>query len=88
MDKQSCYHCGDDCEQVSVTYDEKNFCCTGCKTVYEIFASNDLSYYYDLQESAGASPTDVEGKYDFLDTPTIVEKLSIVKRPLLVIYKS
>ena len=76
MDKQSCYHCGDDCEQVSVTYDEKNFCCTGCKTVYEIFASNDLSYYYDLQESAGASPIDVEGKYDFLDTPTIVERLT------------
>ncbi len=76
MDKQSCYHCGDDCEQVLVTYDEKNFCCTGCKTVYEIFATNDLSYYYDLQESAGATPTEIEGKYDFLDTSAIVEKLT------------
>ena len=76
MDKQSCYHCGDDCEQILITYDEKNFCCTGCKTVYEIFAANDLSHYYDLQESAGATPTEIEGKYDFLDTPTIVERLT------------
>ncbi|MBT8313966.1 MAG: heavy metal translocating P-type ATPase metal-binding domain-containing protein, partial [Maribacter sp.] len=56
-------------------YDGKNFCCNGCKTVYDIFSTNDLSYYYDLQESAGSTPTIVEGKYDFLNQASIIEKL-------------
>lgn len=76
MDKQTCYHCGDDCGRVVIAFDEKSFCCNGCKTVYEIFSSNDLSYYYDLQQNAGATPIEIEGKYDFLDTPAIVERLT------------
>jgi Cu+-exporting ATPase len=76
MDSIKCFHCGDDCCNSVIGYDEKNFCCNGCKTVYEIFSSNDLSYYYDLQSAAGATPTTVEGKYDFLDTDTIIERLT------------
>ncbi|QLG45969.1 heavy metal translocating P-type ATPase [Costertonia aggregata] len=76
METTNCYHCGDDCGTASIVLDEKNFCCNGCKTVYEIFTSNDLSYYYDLQSAAGATPKEVEGKYDFLDTATIVERLT------------
>ena len=75
MDKVNCYHCGDDCGNKPVEYDGKNFCCNGCKTVYDIFSTNDLSYYYDLQESAGATPSIVEGKYDFLNKASIIEKL-------------
>lgn len=76
MDKHNCYHCGDDCGSAVIVFDEKDFCCNGCKTVYEIFSSNDLSYYYDLQQSAGATPNEIEGKYDFLDNTTIVERLT------------
>lgn len=76
MDKQNCYHCGDDCGSAEIVFDAKRFCCNGCKTVYEIFSSNDLSYYYDLQQNAGATPTEIEGKYDFLDTPAILERLT------------
>ncbi|WP_149276567.1 heavy metal translocating P-type ATPase [Pareuzebyella sediminis] len=76
MGNQKCFHCGDDCAREHVRFDERDFCCNGCKTVYEIFESNDLSYYYDLQSAAGATPKLVEGKYDFLDTPSIVEKLT------------
>ena len=75
MDKATCYHCGDDCGNNPINHNDKNFCCVGCKTVYEIFSSNDLSYYYDLQSAAGASPKEVEGKYDFLESQSIVEKL-------------
>ncbi|MEL6918373.1 MAG: heavy metal translocating P-type ATPase metal-binding domain-containing protein [Bacteroidota bacterium] len=71
----ACYHCGDDCGRSPIRFDEKNFCCNGCKTVYEIFSTNQLSYYYDLQSAAGATPNVVHGKYDFLGNPTIVEKL-------------
>ncbi|WP_343487233.1 heavy metal translocating P-type ATPase metal-binding domain-containing protein [Allomuricauda sp. d1] len=70
-----CYHCGDDCDKTKVVFDEKEFCCNGCKTVYEIFTTNDLSYYYDLEGRAGASPNEVIGKYDFLENQAIVEKL-------------
>ena len=76
MKSNQCYHCGDDCGNTSIVFDEKKFCCNGCKTVYDIFSSNDLSYYYDLQSAAGTTPKAIEGKYDFLDTPAIVERLT------------
>jgi len=75
MDNTTCFHCGDDCDKDLIKYDDKLFCCHGCKTVYEIFADNDLSYYYDLQAAAGTTPNTVTGKYDFLDTPSITDKL-------------
>jgi Cu+-exporting ATPase len=75
MDKVNCYHCGDDCGKKPIEHDGKNFCCNGCKTVYDIFSTNDLSYYYDLQSSAGATPKIVEGKYDFLNEASIIGKL-------------
>lgn len=75
MDNTTCFHCGDDCDKDLIKYDDKLFCCHGCKTVYEIFADNDLSYYYDLQAAAGTTPNAIAGKYDFLDTPSIAEKL-------------
>ncbi len=70
-----CYHCGDDCNITAIVFDDKNFCCNGCKTVYEIFQSNDLTYYYDLQSGAGTTPLAIEGKYDFLTSNTIAERL-------------
>jgi len=75
MEHKTCFHCGLDSETNTITYDDKSFCCNGCKTVYEIFSVNDLNCYYDLQESPGASPKDIEGKYDFLDNSKIIEKL-------------
>lgn len=75
MEIPTCYHCGDICGKTTINYDEKSFCCNGCKTVYEIFSSNDLSYYYDLQSAAGATPKEIEGKYDFLDSEKIQDKL-------------
>lgn len=76
MEKQNCFHCGLDIEKAEeIHFDTKVFCCNGCKTVYEIFSANDLSCYYDFEQSPGATPLDIEGKYDFLDNPTIVTKL-------------
>ncbi|MCH4824463.1 heavy metal translocating P-type ATPase metal-binding domain-containing protein [Gramella lutea] len=72
---ESCFHCGEDCQEELINFDEKSFCCSGCKTVYEILNSNDLSYYYDLQSSPGTSPKLSEGKFSYLDNSEIAEKL-------------
>ena len=76
MDKVSCFHCGDNCNSSVIKFDDKSFCCNGCKTVYEIFSENDLKCYYDLQSSPGAIPKEIEGKYDFLTQENIIEKLT------------
>ncbi|HEY4616933.1 MAG TPA: heavy metal translocating P-type ATPase metal-binding domain-containing protein [Flavobacterium sp.] len=76
MDTQNCFHCGLDIIKVEeIVFDEKNFCCNGCKTVYEIFSLNDMACYYDFEKSPGATPQDINGKYDFLDNESIISKL-------------
>ncbi len=75
MKTTQCYHCGDSCNDSIIQVEEKSFCCNGCKTVYEIFSENDLTCYYDFQENPGAIPTEIQGKYDFLENKEIIEKL-------------
>ncbi|KQB42177.1 Type cbb3 cytochrome oxidase biogenesis protein CcoI [Flavobacterium daejeonense] len=76
MDTQNCFHCGlDIVKEAEILFDQKTFCCAGCKTVYEIFSLNDLSCYYDFEKSPGVSPQDIKGKYDFLENENIVSKL-------------
>lgn len=76
MSEQSCFHCGITIPKNEViNFDEKKFCCTGCKTVYEIFSLNDLTCYYDFEKSPGATPQDIQGKYDFLDNEAILSKV-------------
>lgn len=76
MDTQKCFHCGlDIIKSEEIIFDEKSFCCNGCKTVYEIFSLNDLSCYYDFEKSPGSTPLDIAGKYDFLDNESISAKL-------------
>ena len=76
MQNNTCFHCGDDCGNHTITLQEKSFCCNGCKTVFEIFNENDLTCYYDLQNSPGSIPKEIEGKYDFLSQENIIEKLT------------
>jgi Cu+-exporting ATPase len=76
MDTNNCFHCGlNIVSKDEIIFDEKSFCCNGCKTVYEIFNINDMSCYYDFQEAPGATPLDINGKYDFLEDENIVFKL-------------
>jgi Cu+-exporting ATPase len=76
MESNHCFHCGDGfSERDRIVFDGKSFCCIGCKTVYEIFSENDLTSYYDLEKSPGATPQEIQGKYDYLDNEKIVDKL-------------
>lgn len=76
MSGQSCFHCGLSIPENEVIYfNQKEFCCNGCKTVYEIFSLHNLTSYYDFEKSPGATPQDIQGKYDFLDNESILSKL-------------
>ncbi|MFP2996622.1 heavy metal translocating P-type ATPase metal-binding domain-containing protein [Spongiivirga sp. MCCC 1A20706] len=72
---ENCFHCGDDCEDAPVIDQDKYFCCHGCKTVYDILKESDLTYYYDLEQSPGITPSRFEGKFDFLKDEKIAKKL-------------
>ena len=76
MSTQNCFHCGlDIVKKDEIIFDEKLFCCNGCKTVYEIFSLNGLTDYYNFETAPGATPQDIKGKYDFLDNEVIVNRL-------------
>ena len=72
-EKAICYHCGDNCDRELVVFDDKNFCCNGCKTVYEILNQNDLCTYYDLKDNPGISlkSKKFDDRYAYLDNEEI-----------------
>ncbi|MCA0388366.1 MAG: heavy metal translocating P-type ATPase metal-binding domain-containing protein [Bacteroidetes bacterium] len=72
-----CFHCGEKCEDGSISIEDKSFCCEGCKLVYQVLEENNLCTYYNLNATPGSSKREkVAGKrYDYLDDPEISEKL-------------
>jgi Cu+-exporting ATPase len=83
MDSQSikldveCFHCGDTCLGRPIHFDQKDFCCEGCKTVYSILNKNDLCEYYDLNATPGVSQRKRyrKDKFEFLELPEVQQKL-------------
>ena len=75
MSKENCFHCGLDCNVERIEFDEKSFCCNGCRTVYEILNQHQLTGYYDLESSPGTAPNHVNGKFDYLDNEDISAQL-------------
>jgi len=74
---QKCIHCGEDCGKYPVIWQEKPFCCNGCKTVYQILNENKLYTYYEIEETPGIK-VDIEdfgSKYAYLDNDEIKEKI-------------
>jgi|SaaInl85LU_5_DNA_1037374.scaffolds.fasta_scaffold02384_4 hypothetical protein len=42
MSKKACHHCGLDCESSVYYFEEKPFCCHGCKSVFRLLKSHKL----------------------------------------------
>lgn len=71
-----CYHCGDSCDEETILFDEKKFCCFGCKTVYEILSQNDLCDYYQLEQMPGISPkVKSNNKFEYLENESVIDQL-------------
>lgn len=74
---ENCFHCGQNIEKERISFDEKIFCCNGCKSVYEILNLNNLSDFYELNKKSGIRPNDDNtSQFDYLDTPEIFEKVT------------
>jgi len=75
MSGKTCFHCGDAVVGKPIVYDEKEFCCNGCSTVYQLLSQNDLGGFYTMEEGAGVKPSGSNvHKYAFLDVPEIRQK--------------
>lgn len=75
MPKAECYHCGLECNTDKIDFDNKVFCCNGCRTVYEILNINELTCYYDLEKTPGTVPSEIKGKFNYLDNSDIATSL-------------
>lgn len=76
MEEVKCFHCGEDCEDSNHQIEDKQFCCLGCKTVYQLLEENDLCEYYDLEKTPGNTLQNFfANKYNFLDNEEIISKL-------------
>jgi len=80
----TCYHCGNDCppgndlpDNETVRFDDKAFCCAGCKTVYDVLSQHQLCQYYDLNTTPGSTRTDTPqlDRLSFLDLPDVAAQL-------------
>ncbi len=72
----SCYHCGEDCDIIIKAHD-KNFCCEGCRSVYEILNKSGMCDYYEISNNPGVSQRIKvrEDKFAFLDDKKIEASL-------------
>lgn len=76
VQKLSCYHCGEPCQDEHILFDEKDFCCHGCQTVYQILNENDLCAYYDLETTPGLSQSQkAKGLFDYLSGEAVKAQL-------------
>lgn len=66
----TCYHCGEAVGADEIIIQDKHFCCSGCKMVYEILENAGLCEYYSIDEAPGNSLRKVrKDQFAFLDDP-------------------
>ncbi len=71
-----CYHCGEPCGHEAVVTDDRDFCCQGCSTVYQIITRNGLDDFYTLAEKPGFSLSQTSKlDYSWLDDPETRDQL-------------
>jgi P-type Cu+ transporter len=70
IQKTTCFHCGEDCLEDTIVFQEKQFYCQGCKTVFELLNDTGLATYYDLETSPGKS-SKKEESHAYLDIESV-----------------
>jgi Cu+-exporting ATPase len=71
-----CHHCGENCDQELIESNDQNFCCEGCRMVYEILLENDLDNFYCVADSPGVkSEKKRQNNFDFLKDEAFANSL-------------
>lgn len=72
-----CDHCGADSGRDPVIWNDKYFCCNGCKQVYQLLHEHHLHKYYEADAVPGIRLSDLgyDNKYAFLDREDVKEKM-------------
>lgn len=72
-----CAHCGEPCPGENISFAGAHFCCTGCRSVYQLINQQGLCDYYALNQQPGATQQVQvrKDKFAFLDDDRIVQKL-------------
>lgn len=72
----SCYHCGEKCTTIIKAHN-KNFCCEGCRSVFEILNKTGMCDYYEISNNPGINQRVKirEDKFAFLDEENIQASL-------------
>jgi Cu+-exporting ATPase len=85
----TCYHCGESCQNEIIQFDQKEFCCEGCKLVYDLLRENDLCTYYNLNQNPGQTlkKTNLVSKFEFLDHQQVFNKIIRFKKLQLTFYR-
>lgn len=72
---ENCYHCGDDIIGKGFSIEEKQFCCNGCKIVYQLLHDNNMDAFYTFDKKPGVKPSIISSnKYSFLEVESIQSK--------------
>ncbi|WP_449438949.1 heavy metal translocating P-type ATPase metal-binding domain-containing protein [Pedobacter steynii] len=75
LSEEHCFHCGEDIISQEYIQNNKKFCCSGCKTIYEILTENNLSNYYLYNKVPGKTQSKLTSNFDYLDVKQITRKL-------------
>ncbi len=70
-----CYHCGTETIGSGYKIEDREFCCIGCKSVYQILSSSNMCSYYTYNDTPGQSQTQSRKHLDYLDEASIISKL-------------
>ena len=73
----TCFHCGEPCGSLPITWEEKPFCCEGCQLVFQLLNQHGLCDYYTYNTAPGINRKRVirQDKFAFLEDPQISKKL-------------
>ena len=78
-DIKVCYHCGLKTKH-PIVLQGHDFCCYGCKNVFEILNQNNLCKYYDLNSTPGNNANEEnlnKSKFNFLEDELLLKNLLI-----------
>ncbi|NRF37281.1 heavy metal translocating P-type ATPase metal-binding domain-containing protein [Pedobacter foliorum] len=73
--EKHCFHCGEDILAKNYIQDNKQFCCSGCKTIYGILTEHNLSNYYVYNRIPGKTQRKITSNFDYLEVREVISKL-------------